>query len=237
MALALGGFGYWKGLQVKVGDLHRGVPELRASSRYNIDSAVVTSKFSIGVDVLNVIVETKPEGCVDHAVMSTIDDFSWHMVNLPGVQSAVDLPGVAKTLNAGWNEGYPKWRVLSRNRSVLTQSVTYVQTSTGLLNSDCSVMPVMLFTRDHKAETIEQIVAEAKRSRPATGTRTCRSSWPPATSVSWPRPTRRSTRRSGPSWPASSRRSSSCACCRSDRCAACCVSCCRSAWCRSCRTR
>jgi hypothetical protein len=46
---------------------------------------------------------------------------------------------------------------------VLTQSVTYVPTSTGLLNSDCSVMPVMLFTEDHKAATIERIVAAVKR--------------------------------------------------------------------------
>ena len=162
LAVALGVFGAWKGGQVQIGDLHRGVPELRATSRYNTDTAVVTSKFSIGVDVLTVIAETKPQGCVDHAVMTAIDEFSWHMVNLPGVQSAADLPGLAKMLNAGWNEGSPKWRVLARNLSVLTQSVTYVPTSSGLLNADCSVMPVMLFTRDHKAQTIEEIVAAVK---------------------------------------------------------------------------
>jgi predicted RND superfamily exporter protein len=94
--------------------------------------------------------------------MTTIDAFSWHMANVPGVQSTVDLPGIAKTLNAGWNEGSPKWRVLARNQSVLQQSVTYVPTSSGLLNADCSVMPVMLFTTDHKAETIRRVVAEAK---------------------------------------------------------------------------
>jgi predicted RND superfamily exporter protein len=163
VAALLAVFGFWKARQVQVGDLHRGVPELRADSRYNTDTAVVTAKFSIGVDILNVIAETRPEGCVDHAIMTTIDDFSWHMANLPGVQSTIDLPGIAKQLNAGWNEGSPKWRVLSRNTSVLTQSVTYVPTSTGLLNSDCSVMPVVLFTRDHKAETIESIVADVKR--------------------------------------------------------------------------
>ncbi|MEO8054125.1 MAG: MMPL family transporter [Acidobacteriota bacterium] len=162
LAVLLGVFGVWKGLQVQVGDLHRGVPELRADSRYNLDTSAITSKFSIGVDVLNVIAETKPEGCVDHAVMSTIDSFSWHMANVPGVQSTVDLPGIAKTLNAGWNEGSPKWRVLSRNQSVLQQSVTYVPTSSGLLNSDCSVLPVMLFTADHKAETIRRVVTEAR---------------------------------------------------------------------------
>ena len=158
-----------RGEQVQIGDLHRGVPELRADSRYNMDTAVITSKFSIGVDILNVIAETKPEGCVDHAVMTTIDEFSWQMENLPGVHSTIDLPRVAKQLNAGWNEGSPKWRVLSRNQSVLTQSVTYVPTSTGLLNSDCSVMPVMLFTEDHKATTIERIVGEVKRFEAAHG--------------------------------------------------------------------
>jgi len=163
VAVLLAVVGFWKGRAVQVGDLHRGVPELRSDSRYNTDSAVITSKFSIGVDILNVIAETKPEGCVDHAVMSTIDEFSWRMANLPGVQSTLELAGVAKSLNAGWNEGSPKWRVLARNTSVLQQSVTYVPTTTGLLNSDCSVMPVMLFTRDHKAATIESIVAAVKQ--------------------------------------------------------------------------
>jgi predicted RND superfamily exporter protein len=163
VAAVLGVVGFWKGRDVKIGDLHRGVPELRAESRYNVDSAVITSKFSIGVDILNVIVETKPEGCVDHSVMTTIDEFSWRMANVEGVQSTIELPGIAKMLNAGWNEGSPKWRVLSRNQSVLQQSVTYVPTTSGLLNSDCSVMPVMMFTADHKADTIQRIVGEVKR--------------------------------------------------------------------------
>jgi hypothetical protein len=163
VSIVLFGLGWWKGRDVKIGDLHRGVPELRADSRYNVDSAVITSKFSIGVDILNAIVETKPEGCVDHSVMTTIDDFAWHMENVEGVQSTIALPGIAKMLNAGWNEGSPKWRVLARNQSVLQQSVTYIPTTSGLLNSDCSVMPVMMFTADHKAETIERIVAEVKR--------------------------------------------------------------------------
>jgi predicted RND superfamily exporter protein len=163
VAIALGLYGGWQGNQVAIGDLHRGVPELRADSRYNRDTALVTSKFSIGVDILTVIAETKPEGCVDFGVMTAIDEFSWRLANVEGVQSTIDLAGVARQLNAGWNEGSPKWRVLARNPSVLTQSVTYVPTATGLLNADCSVMPVMLFTTDHRAETIQRIVDEAKR--------------------------------------------------------------------------
>ena len=169
VAAVLFAFGWWKGNDVAIGDLHRGVPELRADSRYNRDTALVTSKFSIGVDILTVIAETKPEGCVDFAVMSAIDEFSWRMANVEGVQSTIDLAGVASRINAGWNEGSPKWSVLARNPSVLTQSVTYVPTSTGLLNSDCSVIPIMIFSSDHKAETLARIVAEAKRIEASPG--------------------------------------------------------------------
>ncbi|MCH8140736.1 MAG: RND family transporter [Proteobacteria bacterium] len=155
--------GAWKGADIKIGDVHQGVPELRADSRYNIDSAVISEHFSIGVDVMSVIVETVEEGCIDYDVMSTIDRFAWHMENVEGVQSVVSLTTVAKVVNSGWNEGGLEWRVLSRNRSVLGQSVAYVPTSSGLLNEDCSVMPVMMFTTDHKAETIARIVSEVKR--------------------------------------------------------------------------
>jgi hypothetical protein len=112
--------------------------------------------------MLTVITETVPQGCINYAVMDTIDRFSMHMLNTEGVQSVISLPTVAKVINAGWNEGNMKWRVLSRNQSVLTQSVSYVPTSSGLLNSNCSVMPVMIFTTDHKASTIKSIFDSVK---------------------------------------------------------------------------
>ena len=151
--------------RVQVGDLHRGVPELRASSVYNLDTEAIGARFDIGVDVLTVMVETRPQGCVKHEVMSTIDRFEWQMRNVEGVQSVLGLAGVARTINAGWNEGSLKWRVLPRNSSALAQSVAYIPTSSGLLNTDCSVMPVMLFTTDHEAKTIARIVDAVKQFR------------------------------------------------------------------------
>ena len=59
VAILLGVFGIWKGRETPIGDTQAGVPELRPDSRYNQDSNIITSKFSIGVDILNVIVETK----------------------------------------------------------------------------------------------------------------------------------------------------------------------------------
>ena len=58
VCFALGAWGYWKAEQVRIGDTQAGVPELRPNSRYNRDTRIITSKFSIGVDILSVIVET-----------------------------------------------------------------------------------------------------------------------------------------------------------------------------------
>ncbi len=154
--------GLIKGTDVKIGDLHQGVPELRPYSRYNLDTRAITDKFSIGVDVMTVFAESGPEGCIDFDTMNTIDEFAWHMSNVAGVQSVVALPMVAKIINSGWNEGDLKWRVLPRNQHALVQATSPVDTSSGLLNKDCSVMPVIIFTTDHKAQTIERIVSEAK---------------------------------------------------------------------------
>ncbi len=76
IALGLFGFGWWKGSQVKIGDLQAGVPELRPDSRYNLDSIMITEKFSIGVDLIQVIVQSEPDACIDHEKMAAIDEFA-----------------------------------------------------------------------------------------------------------------------------------------------------------------
>ena len=169
IALVLLALGLWKGSDVAVGDLQVGVPELHPDSRYNIDSRAIHAKFDLGVDALTVIAETAPQGCIDYHIMTEIDDFQWHMRNVPGVRTVIALPDVAKFANAGWNEGSMKWRVLARDQDMLIQSVAYVPSSTGLLNSDCSVMPVTLFTVDHKSATIARIIDEVKHFKAISG--------------------------------------------------------------------
>ncbi|MBI3884802.1 MAG: MMPL family transporter, partial [Opitutae bacterium] len=165
VTLALWVFGFFMAKQVKIGDMHAGVPELRQASRYNQDTAAITSKFSIGVDIITVIAETVPNGVIDHDVMALVDRFGWHMRNVEGVQSTLALPDLAKTISAGWNEGSLKWRIIPRNRQMLAQSVSPVETSTGLLNNDGSVIHVLIYLKDHKAETIRRVVAAVKAFR------------------------------------------------------------------------
>ena len=174
VSLGLLAFGFIKSSQVKIGDLHAGVPELRQDSRYNKDTAVVTKEFSIGVDVITVLVETVPNGVIDHDIMALVDRFGWHMRNIEGVQSTMALTDVAKTINSGWNEGSLKWRIIPRNPAALAQAVSPVETATGLLNDDGSVIPVMVYLRDHKAETIKRVVAAVKEFRAIHGTERAR---------------------------------------------------------------
>ncbi len=162
IGVALGAWGLLKADDVRIGDTQAGVPELRQDSRYNQDTQIITSRFSIGVDILTVIVQSVPNGCVDHEVVALMDRFEGHVRQVPGVQSVVSLASVAKVINAGYSEGSLKWRVLPRNEQALAQAVSPVETATGLLNADGSVMPVMIFLSDHKAETLRAVTDAVK---------------------------------------------------------------------------
>ena len=150
---------------LRTGDLGDGIPELHDDSRYNRDVAAIVESFSIGVDVLAIIAQSQgvDGACTDYTIMETIDRFEYHMKGVHGVQSVVSLPGMAKLVNAGWNEGNPRWRVLPRDPYLLAQAVTPIDTDSGLLNTDCNIMQILIFTRDHRGDTIAHIVDEVKR--------------------------------------------------------------------------
>ena len=162
VGILLGAVGYWQSQYMKIGDLHAGAPALKQDSTYNLDTKYITEKFSIGTDVISVLVETKQDGCTYYDVMNTIDQFQWALANVHGVQSTISLPQVSKVVNGMLSEGSMKWKVLPKDQAVLVQSISRIETSTGLLNAECSVMPVMIFLDDHKAETIERVVAKVK---------------------------------------------------------------------------
>ncbi len=154
------------GNKVMIGDAQQGVAELRPEARYNQDARLISSKFALGVDTMNVIVEAGPSACTtSYKAMETIDRFAWHMANVEGVEQVITLPMAAKMVNAGWNDGSMRWKVLPRDPDTLRQSTQSFETDSGLLNADCSAIPVTIFTKDHKSTTIDRIVAETKKFR------------------------------------------------------------------------
>ncbi|MBQ4832459.1 MMPL family transporter [Pseudoalteromonas sp. MMG010] len=160
--LVLFAFGYYQADKMKIGDLHAGAPSLHQDARYNQDTFLISDRYTISSDILKVIVEAYPAACTEHDVMQRISRFQYKIENVNGVQSAVSLSSVAQSVNAGYNEGNLKWQSLPRNSASLVQATSRVETSTGLLNGDCSVMPIIIFLEDHKAQTINHVIDKIK---------------------------------------------------------------------------
>ncbi len=160
IAIVLAVGGVYKSQSLKIGDLDAGAPELRQDSRYNLDNAYMVENYSTSSDVFLVMVETAKEQCNSYKVMDSIDRFMWYMENVPGVQSTVSMVTVSKLVTKGMNEGNLKWSALSRNQTILNTSIQ--RAPAALLNSDCSMAPVLVYLNDHKAETLENAVIAVK---------------------------------------------------------------------------
>ncbi|MEQ1863118.1 MAG: MMPL family transporter [Micropepsaceae bacterium] len=145
-----------------VGDLHAGSPELKPGARYNIDARVISEKFSIGLDLFTIVVETPPQACINYASMNYLNEFSWYMRNVEGVRDVQSAAFTAKQIAAGWNEGNLKWKALPRNTYALVQAVGPIPSSSGLIDVDCTLLPLQVFLVDGKAKTIHYVVDKIK---------------------------------------------------------------------------
>ncbi|MDC3171863.1 efflux RND transporter permease subunit [Pelagibacteraceae bacterium] len=145
-----------------IGDLHAGAPELRPDAVYNQDMKDITSRFNITSDVLIVIMEVPELACRMYDVMSVQDNFHWYMENVEGVTEVISLSGVARQAASGYAEGNPKWNYVPRHDRALGFVTSIADPSTGLLNENCTILPVYIFTEDHKATTIEHVINATK---------------------------------------------------------------------------
>jgi predicted RND superfamily exporter protein len=159
--LAAGGFAV--STQLKIGDLDPGAPELRADSRYNRDNAYITGHYSLSSDTYAVIVKTAPEGCLKYPTLVEADRLAWTLQQLPGVQTTATLADAVRRITAGSNEGSPKWLTIARNQDVLNYAAQQASVNNPeLFNTDCSVMPVIAYLSDHRAETLDRVVQAAE---------------------------------------------------------------------------
>ena len=156
-------FGIWYGQGLKIGDLDAGAPELRADSRYNLDNKFIVDNYTASTDVFVVMVKTPDMKCVSYDAYSSVDLFEWVMADVPGVQATFSLINASKRFIAGNNEGNPKWATVTRNQWVLNGSVSGKAMPPGLMNADCNLVPVLIFLKDHKADTLLTITAAVER--------------------------------------------------------------------------
>ena len=151
--------GYLTSRHLKIGDLDPGAPELRADSRYNRDNAYITSRYSLSSDTFAVIVKTEKEGCLKYQTLIEADRLAWALQQVPGVQTTASLTNAVRQITAGSNEGAPKWLTIARNQDVLNYGAQQASVNNpDLFNTDCSVMPVIAYLSDHRAETLDRVV-------------------------------------------------------------------------------
>ncbi len=159
-AALLGVVGVVGSMHLSIGDLDVGAPELRADSRYNRDNAYVVSHYSLSSDQFAVIIRTPPDSCMRYDVLDAADRLAWELEQLPGVQSTQSLVAAVRQITSGSYEGNPKWLTLSRNQDVINYGAQAASVNNqDLFNVDCSVMPVVAYLADHRAETLDRVSA------------------------------------------------------------------------------
>ena len=117
------------------------------------------ANYALSSDAFAVIVKTPPEGCLKYQTLVEVDRLAWALQQLPGVQTTVTLANAVRQITAGSYEGSPKWLTIARNQDVLNYGAQQASVNNpDLFNTDCSVMPVIAYLADHRAETLDRVV-------------------------------------------------------------------------------
>jgi len=146
-------------LDLKIGDLDPGAPELRADSRYNQDNAYITSHYGLSSDQFVVIMKTDPDSCRLYQTLQTMDRLAWQLRQTPGVQTTSSLAESTRFVTSGMAEGSGKWLTISRDQAITNASVDAAMISSpGITNQQCSITPLIAYLTDHKADTLRRVM-------------------------------------------------------------------------------
>jgi predicted RND superfamily exporter protein len=144
---------------IQIGDLSPGAPELRPESRYNQDVAFVTRHFGMSTDQFVVMVQTQAERCKQLDALLTADVLGSELRQLDGVRTVYSSADGTRRAVSGAFEGNPKWMTLPRNTSNLAQAYdSFSADRPDLADRLCTVLPVVAYLDDHKAQTLNRIV-------------------------------------------------------------------------------
>lgn len=155
-AAVLAVFGTMNSLQIKIGDLDPGAPELWPESRYNQDNAFMVQNYAASSDTFVVMVKTEPYACGQYENLTKVDALEWRLQQLPGVVSTTSLSALSKISSAGMNEGSLKWYEIPINQNLLNAII--VRAPRELFNQNCDLLTIYAYLSDHKAETLSQVV-------------------------------------------------------------------------------
>ncbi|AYR24760.1 efflux RND transporter permease subunit [Herbaspirillum rubrisubalbicans] len=155
----------WQSHDRVIGTLQPGAPELRVESRFNQDALSIANSYDTGLDWLTVMFEAEPASCENVALGSYQNDFVGYMRGVPGVLSISSYADLLRTYNEGYNEGNPKMAVIPLDAGNYAGLSVEVSRLHGYMRKDCSMVAAHLFLTDHKAATINGVIAKIKQFR------------------------------------------------------------------------
>lgn len=148
----------WVSMDLQVGDLDPGAPELRADSRYNLDVAYVNANYSLTSDVFATILKTKEGECDKYPTLIEADRLAEVLRNHPNVKAVRTVSEQVRMFNAGAFEGNPKFATIPINPSSSFRAVQTVRSElTELASASCDVLPILAYLTDHKAATLDSV--------------------------------------------------------------------------------
>jgi len=168
VSLGLAVMGFIVSLQLKIGDLDAGAPELRPDSRYNQDDAFLTRHYGASSDLFAVMVQTPASSCSRYDILAKVDNLDWQLRALPGVDSTNSLALLNRRMLVGLSEGNAKWYELQNNQAML--NMITASAPRGLYNEDCSLLTLYAYLTDHKAETLTRLVDVVEKFAAANNT-------------------------------------------------------------------
>ncbi|WP_295472651.1 MMPL family transporter [uncultured Pseudomonas sp.] len=158
--LALAVLGFVTSLQLQVGDLDPGAPELRADSRYNRDAAFMTHNYGASSDIFVIMVRTGEDQCTRYTTLAAVDELATRLERLPGVEATASMAALSRIAGVGYNEGNLKWYELIPNDGAL--GAVQTRAPRELFNQGCSWLSLYVYLADHKAQTLERVVAASE---------------------------------------------------------------------------
>ncbi len=165
VAAVVFGMAVWNSRDRVVGTLEAGAPELRPEARFNRDALDIASAYDLGLDWLSVAFEAPAQSCDNVAIGHYQDRFVWAMQAVPGVLSITSFSSELRQYNEGYNEGNPKMGAVPIDSGNYAALSVEIARTPGIMRKDCSMTAVNLFLADHKATTIEGVVAAVKAFR------------------------------------------------------------------------
>jgi predicted RND superfamily exporter protein len=111
------------------------------------------------------VFESPQDATGNVALGAFMDDFTWHMANVPGVMSTDSYSNQLRIYNEGYNEGNPKMFVVPIDPVNYGALSTEIGRLRGYMNKDCTMVAAHFFLPDHKATTINGVIKAVKDYR------------------------------------------------------------------------